>query len=261
MKTVNKKNIIEVFDICDYNYFYIIEKLFFIDMIQDTFTAKMKMADIVHINYSLLLLINRFSIRLGFGDKTVEEVCNKYHINTELFLLVCNVFHANDYTPSSSAITSFPVDQLVSFLKQSHAYYLQVSIPRIITLTEKLLPTCEANTARALKKFLAIYIDEVISHLDNEEKVVYPHIQELWEGKRNNIFSVKEFEKKHDNLEEKLADMKNIIIKYIPENSSDEQKNDLLKQLFVFEEDLNRHTCIENKLLLSRGLLLEKKLR
>jgi regulator of cell morphogenesis and NO signaling len=231
------------------------------DMGQETFTKKTKMADIVHINYSLLLLINRFGIRLGFGDKTVEEVCNKYNINTELFLLVCNVFHANDYTPSSSAIASFPVDQLVSFLKQSHTYYLQVSIPRIITLTENLLPTCELNTAKALKKFLTIYIDEVKSHLENEEKVVYPHIQQLWEGKRNNLFSVKEFEEKHDDLEEKLADMKNIIIKYIPENSFNEQKNDLLKQLFVFEEDLNRHTCIENKLLLSRGLLLEKEMK
>jgi regulator of cell morphogenesis and NO signaling len=38
-------------------------------------TKDMKMADIIHHAYQLLPVITRFDIQLGFGDKTVHEVC------------------------------------------------------------------------------------------------------------------------------------------------------------------------------------------
>jgi regulator of cell morphogenesis and NO signaling len=38
------------------------------------FKENTKMADIIHGNYLLLPVINRFGIRLGFKDKTVKDV-------------------------------------------------------------------------------------------------------------------------------------------------------------------------------------------
>ena len=38
-------------------------------------TRDMKMADVIHLDYTLLPVITRFGINLGFGDRTVEKVC------------------------------------------------------------------------------------------------------------------------------------------------------------------------------------------
>ncbi len=37
----------------------------------------MKLADVIHHDFSLIPVINRFGIQLGFGDSTIEEICDK----------------------------------------------------------------------------------------------------------------------------------------------------------------------------------------
>ena len=34
-----------------------------------------RMSDLICDNYSLLMVMSRFGLSLGFGDKTVQEVC------------------------------------------------------------------------------------------------------------------------------------------------------------------------------------------
>ena len=48
------------------------------------FSVKTKLADIIHNNYLLLPIFNRFGIQLGFGDKTVDDNFGKY-LNKEWF--------------------------------------------------------------------------------------------------------------------------------------------------------------------------------
>ena len=51
------------------------------DMNSHLFSADMKLADVIHADYSLLLLLHRFGINLGFGDKTVRECCEANHVS------------------------------------------------------------------------------------------------------------------------------------------------------------------------------------
>ena len=37
-----------------------------------------KMIDLISDNYSLLQVMSRFGLSLGFGDKTVKEVCTEW---------------------------------------------------------------------------------------------------------------------------------------------------------------------------------------
>jgi regulator of cell morphogenesis and NO signaling len=39
------------------------------------FDRNTRMAEVIHNNYLLLPVINRFGIQLGFKDKTIEEIC------------------------------------------------------------------------------------------------------------------------------------------------------------------------------------------
>jgi regulator of cell morphogenesis and NO signaling len=40
-----------------------------------------KMRDLVKDNSALILVMGRFGISLGFGDKSVREVCRMHHVN------------------------------------------------------------------------------------------------------------------------------------------------------------------------------------
>ena len=48
------------------------------------------MIDLISDNYSLLQVMSRFGLSLGFGDKTVKEVCEMNGVDCPTFLAVVN---------------------------------------------------------------------------------------------------------------------------------------------------------------------------
>ena len=56
------------------------------------------MCDLVCDRYPVLLIMSRFGIALGFGDKTIGEVCFDSGVDTATFLAVVNM-HADDKAP------------------------------------------------------------------------------------------------------------------------------------------------------------------
>ena len=53
----------------------------------------------------------------------------------------------------------------------------------------------------------------------------------------------------HENVEEKLKDMKNIVMKYLPGDCSNELKIMVLLSIYHLHDDLRRHTYVENNIL------------
>ena len=49
-----------------------------------------KMITIIRDDYSLLQTLSGFGINLGFGDKTVKEVCEEQEVDTYTFLCIVN---------------------------------------------------------------------------------------------------------------------------------------------------------------------------
>ena len=47
-----------------------------------------KMSDLICDNHSLLMVMSRFGLSLGFGDKTVEAVCAAGGVDCDTFLAV-----------------------------------------------------------------------------------------------------------------------------------------------------------------------------
>lgn len=227
-------------------------------MIQLHYNLHMKMADVIHANHHNLLVLNRFNIPLGFGDKTLAEVCNKYGVNSSLFIFLCTVFSDHNAEPSAEQIANWPVIEIVNFLKNSHQYYTNTHLPKIQETLLSLSASCEPQHGKALERFFAEYLDEIKKHFIFEDKVVFPYIEQLANHKEHKAFKIKEFEDNHEDVEEKLVDLKNIIIKYIPASNNDDLRRKLLDELYHFEEDLNRHLMIENKFLIPMVSNLEK---
>ena len=81
---------------------------------------------------------------------------------------------------------------------------------------------------------------------------MFPYILSLIDSKQKNAnsYRIKDFEENHSNIEEKLQDLKNIVIKYLPESASQQSRINVLNEIFKIEDDLNKHSIIENKILI-----------
>ena len=223
------------------------------------FTAKMKLSDLLFANYNLLLILSRFGIKLGFGEKSVEDVCEQYQISAPLFLMVANVSTYEDYFPNKQEIESLNVNELIDYLHASHQYYLENKIYTIETQLKNLYPNNENGYGEMINRFFSEYEQEVASHFDYEENTVFPYIKNLLRQEVSVNYHINQFEKNHSDIEDKLTDLINILIKYLPENERNEAKEMALFDIFLFTKDLNRHTLIENKVLIPCVKFIEER--
>ncbi|HMM10931.1 MAG TPA: hemerythrin domain-containing protein [Bacteroidales bacterium] len=232
----------------------------------------MKMVDVVYLNHHLIHIIHRFGIQLGFGEKTAAELCADYGIDLPFFLEVLNTYHDSSYFPVHH-LQQFSAGQLISYLKRTHQDYLEHRIPEIEELLNSLMerPDLEASSRNLLRDFFQQYKHELTHHIHNEETIVYPYVLALERftksGNNQDLdyllslrYSIKKYEEGHDDVEEKLYDLKNIIIKYIPKPNDSRLLNRILHELFELEADLNNHAHMEDLILVPIVEQMESKL-
>jgi len=235
-------------------------------------TPEMKLADVLIHNYTLLPVISRFNIKLGFGDKTVAEVCKDTEVNIDFFLEITNSYVDEDYIPQKE-LGSFPVSLIVKYLKKTHLYYLDEKIPEIERNIDRVLEEEKSfnDKFKLVKNFFTEYKQELTKHINREETAIYPYVLEIESAYfKNKIskpfylkirkYSISDYASEHDNVEEKLFDLKNIIIKYLPPTSSTGLCNSILIELFRLEKDLNTHASLEDIVLIPKISAMEEKL-
>jgi len=233
-------------------------------------TKNIKMADVIHMNYFTLSVLNRFGIELGFGDKSVEAVCKMYRVDPDFFLEIVNTFVNKDYFPKKH-LQTFSVKLITDYLQKTHHYYHKVKVPEIELLIENMVKSCytQKDNMVLLKKFFNDYKKELLNHTQREEEIVFPYTLAIENAFHNKVpdesvlrmmetYSIDVFENEHDNIEEKLTDLKNIIIKYLPAPKDQRLCNKLLHELFNLEQDLNDHSRIEEKVLVPKIREMEK---
>lgn len=231
---------------------------------------EMKLADVIHHDYNLIPVISRFGIMLGFGDANIESICIKNEINVDFFLTILNAFHDPQYL-DNNYLQSFSVSQLIEYLRKTHNYYLQNKIPEIESLISDMASELEVDEGshKLLQKFFEEYKNELIKHIEKEENLVYPYILNLEKAlsakevsseliSQIKKDSIRSYEEEHDNVEEKLMDLKNIIIKYLPSSESQQSRYKLFKELTVLEKDLIDHARMEDLVLVPKVEILEK---
>ena len=209
-----------------------------------------KMHELLNSSEKILLVASRFNIPLGVGEKTIGQICEENSVDSKTFLAVVN------FTASAGEIRinegEVDLKTLCSYLQNSHIYMIQFLLPHIRRhLIDALGSSKNTDITFLIIKFFDEYYQELKSHMEEEDKEIFSKIDGLLEGKKTKKISV-EVAKMHTfPIEQKLSELKNIIIKYY---SSDSTGNNMvfniLQHLFLCEYDLYIHDRIENSLLL-----------
>ena len=231
------------------------------------YEADDKMIDLISDNYSMLQGLSAFGIRLGFGDKTVSEICSEQNVDCYTFLTVVN-FLINGYTPKTTD-DKISVQTLLDYLRASHSYFLDYQLPSI----RKKLELSLGNSSRVgeyqegalgilILRLYDEYAHDIRLHMKYEEKTLFPYVEALIRGEQKDDYNVEIFSKHHNDTTGKFQELKNIIIKYLPHDGlSNNQLTATLYDICNNEEWLSNHSNVEDVLFVPAIRILEQKLK
>lgn len=224
---------------------------------QKMYEADDKMISLIRDNYSLLQSLGSFGINLGFGDKTVREVCDDQNVDTYTFLAVVN-FTINGYRDFDD-VDKLSIPTLMQYLRASHEYYIDFQLPFIRKGLQNALDEHD-NLARLIMRLYDEYAHSIRSHMKYEEKTVFPYVNNLLEGRTTNNFDIETYSKHHGKTDEKLRELKSIIIKYLPSDGlHNNQLSSTLYNIYNNEEWLALHAEVEEHLFIPAIRWLERK--
>ncbi len=214
---------------------------------QHKFSAYTRMNDLINEDSSLLSTISRFGISLGFGDKTVKEACEANHIDCNTFLGVVN-FLSEGNMEVSETYNNISIESVINYLKNAHSYFLEYKLPSLRTkLIEAVDSSDQSIPYRVIfMKYFDEYFDEVKKHMEYEDKTVFPYVMELLSGIKHKNYQISIFEEHHSDVDSKLAELKNILVKYYPAKGINYMLNDVLFDLLWCEKDLAAHNQVED---------------
>jgi regulator of cell morphogenesis and NO signaling len=224
------------------------------------YTKEDKLFEMICSDYQLLNIISRFGMNLGFGEKSIEEICEENNIDCNTFLAIINFTKNNG--ENIWHLNEISLQTLCDYLKQSHSYYLDFLLPTIRRkLIEAIGALPENEVASLILKFYDEYCLEVKKHLKTEDKEIFPYVEKLIRGEiipaNNYTEDITALHRRP--LDQKLSELKKLIIKYFKSDNNNYLINSVLYDIFLLEEDLISHSKLETKLFLEEIKKLENK--
>lgn len=218
-----------------------------------------KMISLISDNYNLLQCLGGFGISLGFGDKTVSQVCEEQNVDTPTFLAIVN-FTINGHRNIDN-VSDLSVPTLLQYLRASHEYFLGFQLPFIRKELESALDESN-NLAKLILKLYDEYARAITAHMKHEEKTVFPYVEALLANTPTANYDVDTYSKHHGQESGKLRELKTIIVKYLPPDGLHNNKlSATLYDIYNNEEWLALHTEVEEQIFIPAIRTLESKVK
>ncbi len=226
------------------------------------------LANVIHADYRTLMVLDRMGIKLGFGNKTIEQITSENNINTEAFLIILNLFCNSSYTHEISRKFEL-IPDFLKYLKKSHTYFLRKKIPAIQENIHQLVQLLHDSKTELVESFYKKYIEEVSEHIEYENETVFPYIEKMYNAfllKKDphllfEEYNIDIYSDHHEDIEDALRDLKNILIRHLPQRERSDIRRIVLSQLFELESDLQSHTQLEDDMLIPLVRELENNLK
>ena len=97
--------------------------------------------------------------------------------------------------------------------------------------------------------------------MEYENEAVFTYVQGLMQGRLDEHYDIATFASKHNQIDAKLKELKNIIIKYYPAGQCNNLLNAVLFDIFNCEQDLASHCQVEDYLFVPAVAAVERRLK
>lgn len=184
------------------------------------------MADVLAEHNELIPVLNRFGIRIGIGDKTLNDLCVEHQLNPDFILTVLNVYLDENYMAESSLML-FDAEPIADYFRHTVENYLHDLVPNIeIHLNALIATSGSENKEMGMLRMLFLKFKE-----------------------RMTDYLQKRAEYADDFPDDLLHDLKNILIKHLSEVHNQNLSYAVIYSLHSFEKDLAAHNRLRNKVL------------
>lgn len=199
------------------------------------------MANVLSEYNELIPVLNRFGIKLGVGENSIESLCTLYNLNPALVLAVLNVYIDENFYPVD--ISDIDTEEIVDYFHNTVENYIYDLMPNIEKHLNAFIAISGSdkgsNTTTAKKPKNGSQNEEL-----NMLNLLFLKFKDRMSDKLNNIMNYED-----DFPDELLHDLKNILIKHL---SSDFNQNLCYAVIFSvhsFQKDLAAHNRLRNRVL------------
>ena len=201
------------------------------------------------------------------GKRPLEDVCREKNLDAQMIL---DVMLANEQDSNSDdAInpSSLSLTDLCNHIEQTHHAYLREELPRLGQMAYRVANAHGQNHTWtiALNNTFVNFAEELFSHMQKEEQILFPVIRRLEAGDANafghytdsvrNPIDVMEAE--HDNAGNALEQFRSLSSNFTAPEGACNTFRALLDGLRELEADMHQHVHKENNILFPKAIALE----
>ena len=168
-------------------------------------------------------------------------------------------------------LKSWNLDDLVDHIMNTHHAYLKANYPLILKLIDKVDYKTQSDVIREIKLLFTEFTDDLAIHLVKEEEVLFPYFKKLAVSKSlgskvepSNFGTLSKpiemMEDDHDDSHHIMDRIKELTNNFTAPQDADPSVHFLYFKLKEFDEDLEMHHELEDKLLFTKASILEKEL-
>lgn len=184
------------------------------------------LSEVLAQHHILIPIINRFGIKLGVGNKSIEAICEEQELNVEFIVTILNVYLDDKYI-SDKKLAQFDLEPIANYFNKTIQNYLQSLVPNIEKHLHAFIALSGSNKEelKALQKVFYQFKEELVQHLEKglEHTGPYPH--------------------------ELLRDIKSILIKHVSGNFNQNLCYAVIFSVGSLESDLIVHNRLRNSIL------------
>lgn len=206
------------------------------------------------------------------GGRPVAEACERKGIDLDTLLNELSV--VTQEKSQNDNYQEWSPDFLADYIVNTHHRFVRDKLPEIEIYARKVAKVHGSRHKELnviLNEFLMLK-DELLNHLEKEEKMLFPYIKELvkWEKSGEKMDQkphfgtvenpVRMMEVEHDEAGESMAKIQKLSNNFTPPEDACASYRVLFQNLEGFQDDLHKHVHLENNILFPKALELEKRL-
>lgn len=237
----------------------------------NNFTVDRTVGEIVADDYRTAGIFKQFGLDFCCGGgRTLTEACQKKGINVDII-----IEELNGLSSSGTAMhnyKSWSPGFLVDYIINNHHHYVRTKLPEIKAYAKKVAKV-HGKSYPELQEMLDLFLelkDEMLSHLEKEEKILFPYIKKLAKmnaegrsGARELQFESPEeaiamLEDEHETAGDIMLQLKILSNSFTPPKDACTTFRVYFQNLQAFQDDLHKHVHLENNILFPKVLQMMK---
>ncbi|MBP7399372.1 MAG: iron-sulfur cluster repair di-iron protein [Chitinophagales bacterium] len=206
------------------------------------------------------------------GKKTLKEVCKEKGLD---LIKIEQELQQADKAPTGRPLpyNDWNPDFLADYIVNNHHSYVKKSLPELMGYSTKVASVHGGNHPELLqiRNLVKGINDELISHMEKEERVLFPYIKELVKADKDTKIPqashfgtvqnpINMMEMEHEQVGVDMEEIRSLSSNYTLPEDACASYSLLFKMLEEFESDLFIHIHLENNILFPKALEIEKKL-